>query len=105
VDGAEYRWTVRDRPTYSQAIAQSHLTVAVEAAQRGGQTLHLTLPSVRCDNWLAQPGYVVTPLDIARWIPLAVARGWVPTSSGPTFRLTLTEAEIDPERVRWPGAG
>lgn len=54
VGAAKYRWTVRDRPTYAQAIAQSHLTVAVESAEVRGQTLHLTLPGVRCDNWLAQ---------------------------------------------------
>lgn len=104
VDATEYRWTVRHRPTYSQAVADSHLTVAVEASQPHGQTLHLTLPVTRCDNWLAQPGYVVTPADIAHWIPFALSRGWTPSLPGPTFRLSLTEADLDVERIRWPDA-
>lgn len=91
VDDIEFRWTVRDRPTYSQGIAQSNLTVAIESLQSGGQTPHLTLPFVRCDNWLHQPGGVVAPSDVARWIPLAMSRGWAPHQPGPTFRLILTD--------------
>ena len=102
VDGARYRWTVRDRPTYAQAIAHSYLTVAIEAEEKALQTLHLTLPVVRCDNWLAQPGYIVTPRDIARWIPLALARGWQPMLPGSTFEVELLKTDLDAERIRWP---
>lgn len=34
VDGAQYRWLIRRRPTYSQAICETPLTVAVELADR-----------------------------------------------------------------------
>jgi hypothetical protein len=104
VGAVDYRWTVRDRATYHQAIAQSHLTVAVESADGDGQTLHVTLPAFRCDNWLAQPGYIVTPGDLARWIPLALARGWTPARPGPTFKIVLGEGDVDPSNVRWPAA-
>jgi hypothetical protein len=102
VDGVRYRWTVRDRPTYQQAIATSYLTVAIETEEAALQTLHLTLPVVRCDNWLAQPGYVVTPRDIARWIPLAIARGWQPKLPGSTFQIELLTTDLDGKRIRWP---
>lgn len=102
IANAEFRWRVRDRATYLQGIAVSNLTVAIESSHPRGQTLHLILPTLRCDNWLFHPSYVVTPADVARWIPLAVERGWVPNQPGPTFRLMLTEADLDAQHVHRP---
>lgn len=98
----DFRWRVRDRATYDQGIAVSHLAVAIESSHSRGQTLHLTLPALRCDNWLFHPGYVVTPVDVGRWIPLAIQRGWLPNQPGPTFRLKLTEADCDSQYIHRP---
>ncbi len=102
VGSDEFRWRVRDSPTYDQGLAVSNLTVAIESSPPKGQTLHLTLPALRCDNWLFHPGYVVTPADVARWIPLAIERGWEPAQPGPTFRLKLTEADLDARHIHRP---
>jgi hypothetical protein len=97
----DFRWRVCDRATYCQGIAVSNLTVAIESSPRG-QTLHLTLPALRCDNRLFHPGYVVSPADVARWIPLAIDRGWEPNQSGPTFQLKLTEADLESQHLHQP---
>ena len=94
VDGTPFRWSVRSRPTYSQGLAQSGLTLAGEHAEGPGCTLHLRLPTVRTDNWLHHPGYVVQPSDVARWVQLAIRRGWDPVSRAPTFALSLEEADL-----------
>lgn len=102
IGSEEFRWRVRDHATYCQGIAVSNQTIAIETSPPRGQTLHLTLPALRCDNWLFHPGYVVTPADVARWIPLAIERGWKPNQPGPTFRLKLTEADLDGQHLNRP---
>ena len=61
VDGVPYRWSVRARPTYTQAICQGPLTFAVVNEHAPGSTLVVTLDAMRPDNWLDGPSAVVTP--------------------------------------------
>jgi len=94
VDGLYYRWVVRDRSTYLQAIAISNLSVAVEKMDAPDCVLRIVLPAARQDNWLLVPGYVVKPSDLSRWIPKALASGWVPGRKGPGFELRLMDSDL-----------
>jgi hypothetical protein len=42
VDGVTYRWRLRGKPTYDQALCWSPCTYAVEHAGRPGSTLVVT---------------------------------------------------------------
>ena len=88
VGGVEYRWAVRKKPTYSQGLGHNDLTLAIDCGS-SGQTLRVTVPGLRSDNWMSLPGLTVTPGDISRWIPLALAAGWQPTKPGSTFEMTI----------------
>jgi hypothetical protein len=99
VDGVAYRWRVRSRPTYAQALAQSGLTVAIQVSNGGGRALHLRLPAARVDNWLHAPGYVVMPRDIERWIRFAMSQGWVPTVKGHPLSVTIPRDQLEADRV------
>jgi len=94
VVGINYRWVVRDRPTYLQAVGMSNLSVAVERTDAPDCVLRIVLPTARKDNWLLAPGYVVKPSDLTRWIPKALAAGWFPGKKGPGFELRLKESDL-----------
>jgi hypothetical protein len=99
VDGVAYRWRVRSRPTYDQALAQSGLTVAIQISDGSGRALHLRIPAARVDNWLHAPGYVVMPRDIERWIRFAISQGWVPTANGPPLSVQVPADQLETDRV------
>jgi hypothetical protein len=100
IDGVQYRWAIRDRPTYMQAIGQSNLSVAVEQVDAPHCILRLVLPAVRRDNWLLQVGYVVLPSDLSRWIPKALRAGWHPHQRGAGFEFRLSDADLnDKQRI------
>lgn len=94
VDGINYRWVIRDRPTYLQAVGMSNLSVAVEKTDAPDSILRIVLPAARKDNWLLVPGYVVKPSDLSRWIPKALAAGWLPGKKGPGFELRLEDSDL-----------
>ncbi|MEU0597246.1 hypothetical protein ABZ484_03105 [Streptomyces sp. NPDC006393] len=87
VDGTVYRWRLRRRPTYSQALCWSPCTYAVEHAGRPGMTLVVTTNQPHPGNWLGRPGNPVLPTDVADAIASALQQGWVPTCTGPRFQL------------------
>lgn len=95
IDGIDYRWVVRDRSTYMQAVCMSSLRVSVERVDAPYCTLSLVLPAVRADNWLLFPGYIVKPNDLSRWIPKALSAGWAPHRPGPAFELSLGDADLN----------
>lgn len=65
VDGTPFRWRVRSKPTYSQALADSPLTVAVE--HEGGESvLVLVFDAARPDNWMGESIAVATPGDVTK---------------------------------------
>lgn len=92
VDGVRYRWLVRRKPTYGQAIGESGLTVAIERASPGA-TLLVELDEHRPDAWLDPGAVSVTPRDVGAFVRVAIARGWDPASHGPTFVLRVSGAE------------
>jgi hypothetical protein len=94
IDGVPYTWSVRGRPSYAQGIGQSNLAVAVQRVDAPQCVLRIVLPVPRPDNWLRLPRHGVKPGDLARWVPMALGRGWSPGTPGPAFELRLTETDL-----------
>jgi hypothetical protein len=86
VDGVEYRWVVRRKPSYSQGIG-SPLTFVVELFAAHGAVLVVTADDARPDNWLGLPSITILPAQVASCIRTALADGWQPAQPGPPFRL------------------
>jgi hypothetical protein len=87
VDGTVYRWRLRRRPTYSQALCWSPCTYAVEHAERPGTTLVVTTNQPHPGNWLGGLGSPVLPSHVADAIASALRQGWEPTRRGSPFQL------------------
>ncbi|KZN48145.1 hypothetical protein [Pseudoalteromonas luteoviolacea] len=85
VDSVEYRWTIRNKPTYSQGAFGNNMTAAAELAEQSGAVLSITFPWVRCDNWIGNPELPVTPKDIEYCIRAALQNGWQPEKKGSAF--------------------
>ena len=89
VDDIEFRWRVRSRPTYDQAITSSPLVLAVEQAGSRGSVLVVELPQAHPSNWMHKPSPGVTPQIVTRYIRDALTAGWKPSVRGAQFRLDL----------------
>ncbi len=74
VDGTAYRWQLRRRPTYHQALAWWPCTYAVEHAEPG-TTLVVTTNQPHIGNWFGRPGSAVLPSDVADVIKAALQQG------------------------------
>ncbi|MFJ6216320.1 hypothetical protein ACIQGZ_23775 [Streptomyces sp. NPDC092296] len=86
VDGTEYRWRVRPRPTYCQGAGWSSLTFAVERTGCGpGSVLVADLGAARPDNWAGRPAMSVLPSTVAAAVRLGLTRGWQPDRPGSPF--------------------
>jgi hypothetical protein len=94
VDGARYRWTVRRKPSYSQALAESRLTFAVELETANGSVLVVDTGTARSDNLLKAPTSVVTPKLVEQSVRAAIAKGWRPAVKGKPHLL-----QVQPNRV------
>ena len=86
VDGFEYLWLIRRKPTYDEAIGESSLVVAVELEESSGSTLLLEHSQNRSDAWVVPGNPSVTPSVVAAGIRSAIQRGWKPHAPGKTFR-------------------
>jgi hypothetical protein len=87
VDGTAYRWRLRHRPTYFQALSWTPCTFAVEHADASGTTLVVTTNHPHPSNWFGREAKPVLPSDVAQAIELALREGWTPTASGDPFHL------------------
>ncbi len=94
VDGRIYRWKIRRRPTYSQALIWSPLTYAVEYAEAPGSTLVVTTNQPHPSNWFDAPASPVLPSRVADTVRTAHDRGWAPGLPGPPFQLDQSEGFI-----------
>jgi hypothetical protein len=90
VDGVPYRWRLRRRPTYSQAMCWSPCTYAVEHADHPGAVLLVTTAHPHPSNWLGQPAAPVRPVDVAYAIGVALRRGWQATLPGRPLLVDLS---------------
>lgn len=87
VDGDRYRWYIRRKPTYSQALMQPKLTVAVEHFANPGTTLIVEMPQPHPSRWMNYLVVPVLPSDIEGIIRLAISQGWQPTTVGSSFEI------------------
>ncbi|GGU76242.1 hypothetical protein GCM10010260_05540 [Streptomyces filipinensis] len=87
VDGTAYRWRVRRRPTYAQALGWTAGTFAVEHADTPGTTLIVTTGRPHPGNLLGHDAVPVLPSEVARAVRRALGAGWSPTTAGSPFRL------------------
>lgn len=94
VDGVAYRWRIRHKPTYGQAIGEGSLTFPVEPAEGPGRVLLVTLPFSRPDAWVGERTMAVRPALVAAVIRMARRRGWGPGQAGPAFDLDVTEDDL-----------
>ncbi|MFF1607013.1 hypothetical protein ACFVYA_04465 [Amycolatopsis sp. NPDC058278] len=92
VDGTDYRWAVRRKPTYSQGIGAT-MTFAVELAERPGATLVVDTGRPRPDNWLRLATEPVRPPEVAEAVRAALTRG---------FDFTVPPAPPSTRRARRP---
>jgi hypothetical protein len=92
VDGLVFRWLVRRRPTYCQALGWSPLTFVAELLDESGAPLVVALPYAHPGNWLGLSSAPVRPATVAAGIHQALAAGWQPRRSGRAFALALDEA-------------
>jgi len=90
VRGIAYRWVVRPKPTYCQALTWGSFSFAAELEVSGQSTLVVTLDAARPDNWVGEQGFVITPSLVAQAIEQALARGWKPESKGSPHELALS---------------
>ena len=89
VDGLEFRWLVRRRPTYCQALGWSPLTFVSELLDGSGALLVVALPYAHPGNWLSLTSAPVRPATVAAGIRQALAAGWQPSRPGSAFALAL----------------
>ncbi|GJF30528.1 hypothetical protein KNE206_32280 [Kitasatospora sp. NE20-6] len=87
VDGTTYRWRLRGRPTYDQGLVWAPLTYAVEHAGTTGPVLLVSTDRPHLSNWISARGRPVLPAEVAAGIRTALASGWTPGISGPSFHL------------------
>jgi hypothetical protein len=87
VDGRAYRWQLRGRPSYGQALCESPCTYAVEDYDQPGKTLVVTTDQPHSSNWFGRPAAPVLPADVARAIRQALEHGWDPAGHGAPFLL------------------
>jgi hypothetical protein len=92
VDGLVFRWLVRRRPTYCQALGWSPLSFVVELADESGARLVVALPYAHPGNWLGLPSASVRPATVAAALRHALSAGWQPHRPGAAFTLALDEA-------------
>ncbi|XVQ85160.1 hypothetical protein ACQP2K_41210 [Microbispora siamensis] len=94
VDGVAYRWRIRRKPTYRQAIGEGPLTFPVEPAEGPGRMLLVSLPFSRPDAWVGERTTAVRPALVAAVIRMALYRGWDPRQAGRAFALDVTEDDL-----------
>ncbi|WP_220449772.1 hypothetical protein [Nonomuraea longispora] len=94
VDGAVFRWRVRDKPTYCQGNGWTPLRFAVERAGDPGGGLVVSLPCARPDNWLGERAIAIRPVLVAGCVRRALAEGWNPERPGSPLPLTVAEDEL-----------
>ncbi|MGH4029324.1 hypothetical protein ACQB60_10360 [Actinomycetota bacterium Odt1-20B] len=94
VDGASYRWRVRGRPTYGQALVWSPLTYAVELTDSPGSVLVVTTNQPHPSNWLIESASSIVPSVVADSIRTARINGWVPEKPGSPFHLDRSDGFV-----------
>jgi len=105
VDDVTYRWRMSRSSRYEPTPA----VIVIERNGVGGCTASIELPYLQFDPWLylGDPGprpspalETVSPVDIARYIRLALQAGWNSAAPGIAFNLKISEQESGPSSKR-----
>ncbi len=89
VDDVAYRWRIRRKTTYTQAVGEYPLTVSIQTERDPKCVLMVYTDRPRADNWLDRASIAITPAMVAEFIRDALAQGWLPTQPGSAFRLQV----------------
>jgi hypothetical protein len=89
VDGTEYRWRIRRKPSYGQGLGWTPLTYAVEltGSNGPGTTLVVTTGQPHPSNWVGAEAIPIRPARVAESIREARAHSWEPAQPGSPFLL------------------
>nr|BFD87036.1 hypothetical protein StreXyl84_64370 [Streptomyces sp. Xyl84] len=89
VDGTEYRWRIRRKPSSMQGFCWTPMTYAVEAASgsQPGRTLIVTSGQAHPGNWVGLETEPIRPVHVADSIRAARDQGWDPSRVGSPFQL------------------
>lgn len=89
VDGVEYRWRIRRKPSCTQGLCWTPMTYAVEAANADhpGTILIVTSSQAHPSNWLGVEAAPIRPAHVAASIREARNQGWDPVQAGSPFQL------------------
>jgi hypothetical protein len=94
VDGFEYRWRVRQKPTHSQGVGSLGVTCSVErAGMTSGTVLVINFNQYHISNWLGLKSEPILPSQVAAAIHDALAKGWQPAQAGVPFQLAYNDIE------------
>lgn len=99
VDGAACRWRIRGRPSYSQEMGWSNLSVAIEPATEDGTdvtrlVVDTSAPRPDADAVGTDEIVSVTPAVVEAYIRLALKQGWNPVAKGKPFVLVADEGMV-----------
>lgn len=89
IDAVAYRWSVRKRTTYSQALEHGALTFAVEREESGLTVLVVTLNCPRPRTWFSTSDRAVTPALVERAVREALAQGWSVQTPGSAHLMSM----------------
>lgn len=88
IQGEEFRWLVRRKATSSQVdYGSGKIHVAIEHGQEKGATLHVETDRPHPKDWSTLKVEPITPLDVSRWVLLAIQKGWRPKAAGATYKI------------------
>ncbi|MFE0877429.1 hypothetical protein ACFW4X_21655 [Streptomyces smyrnaeus] len=88
VDGIEYRWRIRRKPSYMQGLCWTPMTYAVEAvSSQPGTLLIITSGQAHPSNWVGVETEPIRPAHVAISIREAREQGWDPARAGSPFQL------------------
>ncbi|MBN8231084.1 hypothetical protein JYK02_26540 [Corallococcus macrosporus] len=86
VDGTEYLWHIRRKPTHFQADFAGPMNLAVQALSEGPRrVLVVRLGISRPDNWIVPHQTGITTAMVREMIRRALRAGWKPLGAGPPF--------------------
>lgn len=91
VAGTTYEWLIRKKPTTSQKVRESSMTMAIQLKTDSERCLLLVdFVISRPDNSEFQHQTGVNPKLVQVIIESALEAGWVPNQNGPTFNHRYT---------------
>lgn len=88
VRNLRFRWAIRRKPTYAQAVAMTRLNLVVVLADARGSRLVARLQHAHPGNFAGKEPVSVTPAEVARCVERALDAGWRPEMPGPVFELS-----------------